>query len=193
MSAVVTTLSVAAWVALLAVGYWAVSTARIRSRAMQSAGRAWTRRLGVIALVVGALATGAFSLHPPLGVYLLAVTGVLAYVAGVLAAAGAAGVAFAATGSDASVGRRVRAFWYAAGVHFRGTRLWFGTALVAFVLTALVAALSVNPLVSATGAVALGGVLACVVCLPAAGVFVPAARNRSVAEAVEEALGGTRS
>ena len=193
MNTVLTTLTVASWVVLLATGYWTVSTARVWKRARRPADSAWMRRLGVLASVVGAAATGAFFVHPPLGVYLLAAAGVLAYAVGTLAAAGAMGTAIAATDPTDGVGRRLRTFWCAASVYYRGTRLWFGAAMVAFLLAALVAALSVDASVRAAGAVARGGVLACVVCLVAVGVFVPATRDESVAEAVAEVVDSARS
>ena len=187
MSAAETALTVGTWLFLHAVGLWVVSTVRVSEWATEPAGSAWTRRLGVLALVVTATATGAFSVHPPLGVYLLVAAGALAYAAGTLAAAGAARTALAAVAPDGSFGGRVRAFWFAAAAYYRWTRVGFGVALVAFLLAALVAALSVDAFVSAAGALALGGVLACVGSLAAVGVFAPSTRNEAVAEAVHRA------
>jgi hypothetical protein len=184
MSAVESALAVGTWVALLGVGYWTVSTERVRNWVVDPAGRTWTHRLGVFTVLVGIVGASAFSTSPSLGVHLFAAAGALSYAVGVLAAAGAAATALSAVDSGRSYSRRVRAFWCAARVYHRGTRTGFGVALVAFLLAALMAALSVDPVVTATGAVALGGVLACVGGLTAVGVFVPATRNESVAGAV---------
>lgn len=188
MSAVASALSVGWLVASLAAGYLLISTDGIRSWAATSAGRSWTRRVGALAAVVAVVSVGAFPVDPPLAVYLLVVAGVVAAAAGTLAAAGAADTALRATRLHSEFARLVRAFWYAAGVHYRGTRYGFGLSLAAFLLGAVAAGVSVDPLVTAAGGVALGGALAVLVALAAVGVFVPAARNQSVAAAVERAV-----
>ncbi|MFB6071649.1 MAG: hypothetical protein ABEJ88_01635 [Halobacterium sp.] len=156
-----------------------------RSWAASPRGRSWTRRVGVLGALAGALAAGAFSLWPPGGVYLFVVGGVLAFAAAVVAAAGAARVAADAVGE--SFGRRVRAFWYAAASEFRVTRYGLLVALVEFLLAAVAAGASVDPVVTAAGAFALGGLVAGALGVAVVGVFVPGGRNAAVAEDVERA------
>ncbi|MFB6269850.1 MAG: hypothetical protein ABEH83_07900 [Halobacterium sp.] len=177
--------TVAGGVALVVLGYAVVGSAGRREWA-RDAGRSWARRLGVLGAVLVAVAAGMFSVWPPGGVYVLAVAGVSAFLAGVFATAGAAGLAERA--ADAStLARRVRVFWYAAAVHYRATRAAFALAFVAFGLAAVVAGVTVNPIVSAVGAVSLGGVFASLLALAVVGVFVPGGYDESVATAVRDA------
>ncbi|WP_232685854.1 hypothetical protein [Halobacterium zhouii] len=193
MSAVATALTVGTWLFLLATGFWAVSSVRVRRGASRPTGGVWVRGVGAVAVVGGTTATGLFFVRPPLAVYALTLAGVLAYVAGVLDASRAAATALDAAGPTAPATRRLRAFWCAAGVYYRGTRLCLALSLGVFLLAALTAALSVTELVSAVGAVAQGGVMACVVCLATVGVFVPTPRDEAVTEAVAEAVRRSRS
>lgn len=179
--------SVVGWVALLAFGVAVVADESRRAWAQTPTGRSLVRRLGVLGAVLVALAAGSFSVWPPGGVYLLAAAGVVAYAAGAFAVAGALGLADAAVGRGASFARLVRAFWFAAAVDYRATRSAFAVALVAFGLAAAVAGVTVDPVVSAVGALALGGVFACLFAFGAVGVFVPGGHDDSVATAVRDA------
>lgn len=180
-------LTVAGWVALVLLGYAVVADESRRDWARTAAGRSWVRRLGVLAAVLVAVAAGSFSVWPPGGVYLLAVAGVVAYFAGLFALAAAAGLAVTAVGAGASFARRVRAFWYAAAVQFRATRSAFVLAFLAFGLAAIVAGVTVDPVVSAVGALSLGGAFACLAALAVVGVFVPGGYDESVAKSVQSA------
>ncbi|WP_336038059.1 hypothetical protein [Halobacterium yunchengense] len=173
--------------ALAVVAAVVVGSPTRRSWARTPRGRSWARYLGALGAVLVALAAGSFSVWPPAGIYVLAVAGVLAFLGGVLAAAGALAVALAAAGEGATLAARLRAFWYAAAVRFRATRSAFGVALLAFGVAAIVAGVTVDPVLRAVGALSLGGVVACLLALAAAGVFVPGGYDESVAESVRAA------
>lgn len=177
-------LTTAGWIALVLLGGVVVANERGREWARTPAGKSWVRRIGALGALLVAVAAGTFSVWPPGGVYVLAVAGAFAFLAGVLATAGAAGLAVAATGSGSSFAARVRAFWCAATVQFRATRAAFGVAFLAFGLAAVVAGATVHPLVSAVGAVSLGGVFACLLAFAVVGVFVPGSYDESIAESL---------
>ena len=187
MSATEWALTVGGWVVLSAVGYAVVGDDDVRVWAASRGGRSATWVLGVLAVLGLAAGAGAFSVSPPAGVYLFAAVGVLAFSAAVVAASGAADVALAAVADEPSFGRRVRAFWYAAATRFRATRYALALSFVGFVVSAVAAGVAVDPVVSAVGALSLGGVLACATGFAAVGVFVPGGRNESVADDVERA------
>jgi len=192
MSAVSTLLSVAGWVALSAGGTAALGDPDRRSWG-RDRGTRWTLALGVLAGLLVAAAAGLFSVWEQAGVYVLAVAGALAYAAGVVASLGAAGLADDAVGSDAPFARRLRAFWYASGVYFRGTRAAFAEAFLAFGLAAVVAGVSVDPLLGALGSLAVGGAVASLTALAAVGVFVPGSYDENAAERVRAATHSSSS
>lgn len=169
-------------VGLGALGVGAAVTNDVRRWAVRTRGRRWTFRLGLLGGVVLAVAAGAFSTSPPLAVYLLGLAGLVGFVVGVLATAGAVSDTLAALPGDASFARRVRTFWYVACTEFRGTRWGFLLALAGWVLAALAGGIGVDPAVNAVGNVALGGVVVCVLALAVVGVFVPGHRTREVPE-----------
>ncbi|NIC00555.1 hypothetical protein [Halobacterium sp. R2-5] len=179
-------LSVAGWVALTAAGSATLADADRRAQARERSTR-WTLVLGVLAGLMVAAAAGLFSVWEQAGVYVLAVAGVVAYAAGVVSALGAAGLADAATGPDASLAGRLQAFWCASSVYFRGTRVAFAEAFLAFALAAIVAGVSVDPLLGAVGALAVGGAVASLTALAAVGVFVPGGYGDRAAERVRAA------
>lgn len=179
LSAVVLTGSVLAFGGF---GVAACVSSGVRQRAVTTRGRRWTFRLGLAGAVLVAVAAGAFSVSPPLAVYLLALAGAIGYVVGVLATAGALADSIEALPTGASFADKVRTFWYVACTEFRGTRWGYFLALVAFVLGALAGGIAVDPVVNAVGDVALGGVIVCVLALAVVGVFVPGNRTRSVPE-----------
>lgn len=185
MSAGSWSVTLAGLFAFAVAGFAAARDGNVREWAASAAGRRWTRRVGVLAAVVCGAAAASFSVSPPAGVYLFAAGGLLGFTAAVLAAAGAAHHALDAPG-EASFARRVRGFWYAAGVEFRATRYALAVSLVGFLLAAMAGGVAVNPVLSAVAAFALGGVLACVAGFAAVGVFVPGSRTRPVAPDVEE-------
>ncbi|MFC3476865.1 hypothetical protein [Halobacterium litoreum] len=178
--------TVAGVVAFAASSYAVVGDAGIRSWASAAAGRAWTRWVAAAGVLVSSAAAWSFTVSPPTGAYLFAAGGVFGFAAASLAAAGAADVASAASG-DGSVGRRVRAFWYAAATEFRVTRYGLVVSVAGFALASLAGGVSVDPVLRTVGALSLGGVLACVMGLAAVGVFVPGSRNESAARDVERA------
>jgi hypothetical protein len=180
-------LTVGSAVLLLVVGYGVVGSAGRRDWATQSSGRSWTRWLGVLGAILVAVAAGLFSVWPPGGVYVLAVAGVLAYFAGLFATAGAAGLAASAVTASDSYARQLRVFWYAAAVYFRSTRAAFVLSVLAFGLAAVVAGVTVDQMVSAVGAAALGGVFASLLSLAFVGVFVPGGYDETIAQAVRGA------
>lgn len=183
-----TLLTAAGLLALALLAAVIVGSASRREWARSDSGRSWTRRVGALGAVLVAVAAGLFSVWPPGGVYVLAVAGVLAYLAGAFAAAGAARLAERAAGDRTQLARLVRAFWYAAAVYFRATRAAFAVAFAAFGLSAVVAGVTVDPVVSAVGALALGGVVASLLSLAVVGVFVPGGYDESVATAVRDAV-----
>jgi hypothetical protein len=187
MSGVDWVLTVGGWVAFVGLGYVVVADESRLTWARTSAGRSWVRRLSVLGAVLVAVAAGSFSVWPPGGVYVLAIAGVFAYLAGLLATAGAVGLAVAAMENGASFADRMRAFWYAAAVQFRATRSAFVLAFLAFGLAAAVAGVTVDPVLSAVGALSLGGAFACLAALAVVGVFVPGGYDESVAESVQSA------
>lgn len=187
MSALNWLLTVSGAVGLLVVGYAVVGSASGRDWARASGGRSWTRRLGVLGAALLAVAAGLFSVWPPGGVYILGVAGLFAYLAGVVATAGAAGLAENAGVENASLAAEVRVFWYAAAVYFRATRAAFVLALVAFGLSAVVAGVTVDPAVSAVGAISFGGVFTSLLSLAFVGVFVPSGCDEADAKAVRDA------
>jgi hypothetical protein len=187
MSGVDWLLTVAGWVAFVLLGYVVVADESRRGWARTSVGRVWVRRLVVLGAVLVAVAAGSFSVWPPGGVYVLAVAGVFAFLGGLLATAGAVGLAVAAIGAGAPFPDRLRAFWYAAAVQFRATRSAFVLGFLAFGLAAVVAGVTVDPLVSAVGALSLGGAFACLAALAVVGVFVPGRYDESIAESVQSA------
>lgn len=142
-----------------------------RRWASSPSGRSWTRRIGVLAVLVGGLATGVFPSSPRDGVLLYFVAGVVAFVAASLAAAGAAGAT--ERRAPRSFWRGVRAFWYAAATEYRVTRYGLLVAGVAFLLAALTGGVAVDAVLSAVGALSQGGLLAVVVALGAVGALVP--------------------
>jgi hypothetical protein len=179
--------TVGTWVVLTAVGYVVVGDDALRSWASSRGGRTATWVLGLLAGLSLSAGAGAFSVSPPAGVYVFAAVGVLAFSAAVVAAAGAADVALAAVAADPSFGRRVRAFWYASATRFRATRYALALSFVGFAVAAVAGGVAVDPAVSAVGALAVGGVLACATGFAAVGAFVPGGRNETVAEDVERA------
>jgi len=142
-----------------------------RAWAASPGGRSWTRRVGVLAVLVGGVATGVFPSSPSRGVLLYFAAGVLAFAAGSLAAAGAAGAA--ERRGPGSFGAGVRAFWRAAAAEYRVTRYGLAVAGVAFLLAALTGGVAVDPVLSAVGALSQGGLLAVAVALGAVGALVP--------------------
>lgn len=180
-------LTAVGWLALVVLGYVVVADESCREWARAPSGRSWVRRLAALGAVLVAIAAGTFSVWPSGGVYVLTVAGVVAFLAGLLATAGAAGLAVAASGVGSSFAARMRAFWCAATVQFRATRTAFGIAFLAFGLAAVVAGVTVDPLVSAVGALSTGGVFACLLALAVVGVFVPGTYDESVAASLQAA------
>ncbi|WP_353633950.1 hypothetical protein ABSL23_12440 [Halobacterium sp. NMX12-1] len=183
MSLVASAATVGTWAVLTAVGYAAVAGDDRREWAREHGARAalW---LGALASVLVAVAAGSFSVYERAGVYVLAVAGVVGYGAGVTAAAGAAGLADAAAGDRATLARRLRAFWYASAAYFREARAAFVLAFVAFALAAVVAGVSVDPVLRAVGSFSVGGAFASLTALAATGVFVPGSYDEEAAERV---------
>lgn len=142
-----------------------------RTWAASPSGRSWTRRVGVLAVLVGGLATGVFPSSPRDGVLLYFAAGVLAFVAGALAAAGAAGAT--ERRAPESFGAGVQAFWHAAATEYRVTRYGLAVAGVAFLLAALTGGVAVDAVLNAVGALSQGGLLAVVVALGAVGALLP--------------------
>jgi NADPH:quinone reductase-like Zn-dependent oxidoreductase len=172
---VFTTASLVAFVALAAV---LAANERVRAWAAGASGRAWTRRVGVLAVLVGGVAAGSFSSSPPRGVLLFAAGGAVGFAAAALATAGAASAGVSAGGS---VGQRVRAFWAAAAHEYRVTRYGLLVSGVCFLIAALTGGIAVDPTLSAVGAASLGGLLATVVGFGAVGAFVPGSGRPSAA------------
>jgi hypothetical protein len=183
MSPVASVLAVVGWAVLTVGGYAMIASGDRRAWAREHGSR-WTLWLGALTGVLIAVAAGSFSVWEQAGVYLLAVAGVLGYTAGATAAAGAAGLADAATSDGAPFARRVRAFWYASAVYFRGTRAAFALAFLAFALAAIVAGVSVDPILRTIGLFSVGGAFACLTALAATGVFVPGSYDEGAAERV---------
>lgn len=169
-------------VGLVALGVGAVVSNAVRRWAVRTRGRRWSFRLGIFGGVLLAVSAGAFSMSPPLAVYLLSFAGFVGFGVGVLATAGAVADTLAALPEDASFARQVRTFWYVACTEFRGTRWGFLLALVGWILAALAGGIAVDLLVNSVGNVALGGVIACVLAMAVVGIFVPGNRTRSVPE-----------
>lgn len=183
MSPVASVLTVVGWAVLTVGGYAVVVSDRRRAWAREHGPR-WTLVLGALAGVLVAVAAGLFSVWEQAGVYVLAVAGVLGYAAGAIAAAGAAGLADEATSGGAPFARRLRAFWYASAVYFRGTRAAFAVAFLAFALAAIVAGVSVDPVLRSIGSLSVGGAFASLTALAATGVFVPGSYDEDAAERV---------
>jgi hypothetical protein len=166
----------ASLVALLGGAYALAATDSVRSWAASASGRAWTRRVGVLAMLCGGAAAGSFSSSPPRGVLLFAAAGVVAFLAAALATAGAASAGVDARGS---AGQRVRAFWAAAAHEYRVTRYGLLVAGVCFLCASLTGGVAVDPVLTAVGAASLGGLLATVLGFAAVGVFVPGSSEAS--------------
>ena len=161
----------AAALAFVAFGVGVAALDGTRAWAASSSGRSWTRRFGVLAVIVGGLAAGVFPTSPRQGILLYFAGGVLAFVAASLAAAGAAGAT--ERRNPGSFGAGVRAFWHAAATEYRVTRYGLIVAGVAFLLAALTGGIAVEETLSVVGALAQGGLLAVVVALGAVGALVP--------------------
>jgi hypothetical protein len=159
--------------ALAFVGFGFLVAALDGSRAWAASprGRAWTRRVGVLAVLVGGVATGVFPSSPDRGVLLYFAAGVLAFVAGSLAAAGAAGAT--ERRGPGSFGAGVRAFWRVSATEYRVSRYGLAVAGVSFLLAALTGGVAVDTVLSTVGALSQGGLLAVVVALTAVGALVP--------------------
>ncbi|MCG1003337.1 MULTISPECIES: hypothetical protein [Halobacterium] len=183
MTPVASVSAVVAWAVLTAGGY-AVAAGDGRQAWARDHGSRLALWLGALSGVLIAVAAGLFSVWEQAGVYVLAAAGVLGYGAGVTAAAGAAGLADAATGERAPFARRVRAFWYAAGRYFRETRAAFVLAFVAFALAAIVAGVAVDPVLRAVGSFSVGAAFASLTALAATGTFVPGSYDEDAAERV---------
>lgn len=160
-------------VAFAAAGAALVSRPGVRSWAASGRGRAWTRRLGVLGVLVAGAATGVFPSSPPRGIVAYFAAGVLAFGSACLAAAGAAGAVERGAPGDRTLGSRLRAFWRAAAGEFRVTRYGLAVAGVAFLLAALTGGVAVDPALSAVGALSFGGLLAVLGGLTAVGALVP--------------------
>lgn len=157
--------------AFVAFGFGVAALDGTRAWAASSSGRSWTRRVGVLGVLVGALAAGVFPTSPRRGILLYFAAGVLAFVASSLAAAGAAGAT--ERRRPGSFGAGVRVFWHAAATEYRVTRYGLVVAGVAFLLAALTGGIAVEETLSVVGALAQGGLLAVVVALGAVGALVP--------------------
>ncbi|SEW30605.1 hypothetical protein [Halobacterium jilantaiense] len=157
--------------AFVALGFLVAALDGPRAWAASSSGRSWTRCVGVLAVLVGGLATCVFPSSPRHGVVLYFAAGVVAFAAASLAAAGAAGTTERRT--PESFGASVRVFWHAAATEHRVTRYGLVVAGVAFLLAAVTGGVSVEPLLSAVGSLSQGGLLAVVVALGAVGALVP--------------------
>jgi len=157
--------------AFVAFGFLAASLDGLRAWAASAAGRSWTRRVGVLAVLVGGVATGVFPSSPRDGVVLYFAAGVVAFAAGSLAAAGAAGAT--ERRNPESFGRGVRTFWHAAATEYPVTRYGLAVAGVSFLLAAVTGGVSVEPFLSTVATLSQGGLLAVVVALGAVGAFVP--------------------
>ena len=168
-------------VAFVAFGFGAAALDGPRSWAASASGRSWTRRVGVLAVLVGGLATGVFPSSPGRGVLLYFAAGVLAFVAASLAAAGAAGATEAR--DPRSFGAGVRAFWHAAATDYRVTRYGLAVAGLSFLLAALTGGVAVEPTLSLVAALSQGGLLAVVVALGAVGALVPGGGGRENGDA----------
>jgi hypothetical protein len=177
-------ITTASLVALVAVGYALAASGRVRAWATTAAGRSWTRRVGVLAVLVGGVAAGSFSSSPPRGVVLFAAGGAIGFVSAALATAGAANAGVAAGGS---VGQRVRAFWAAAAHEYRVTRYGLLVSGVCFLIAALTGGIAVDAGLSAVGAASLGGLLAAVAGFGAVGAFVPGSGRAKAGSDVERA------
>ena len=186
MSPVATGLTVVGWAVLTVGGYATIASDGRRAWAREHGSR-WTLVLGALAGALVAAAAGLFSVWEQAGVYVLAVAGVLGYAAGAIAAAGAAGLADEATSDGALFARRLRAFWYASAVYFRGTRAAFAVAFLAFTLAAIVAGVSIDPVLGAIGSFSVGGAFASLTALASTGVFVPGSYDEEAAERVRAA------
>jgi len=147
-----------------------------RAWAASASGRSWTRRVGVLAVLVGGAAAVVFPRAPRRGILLYFAAGVLAFVSGSLAAAGAAGATERRNPGSFPAG--LRAFWHAAATEYRVTRYGLLVAGVAFLLAALTGGIAVEETLNTVGAVARGGLLAVVVALGAVGALVPGGRGR---------------
>jgi hypothetical protein len=158
-------------VAFVAFGFLVAALDGPRGWAASPDGRSWTRRVGVLAVVVGGLATGVFPSAPRQGVVLYFAAGVVAFVAASLAAAGAAGAT--ERRSPDSFGAGVRSFWRVAATEYRVTRYGLAVAGLAFLLAALTGGVAVDAVLNAVAAVSRGGLLAVVVALGAVGALVP--------------------
>lgn len=176
-------------VAFAASGAALVSRPTVRSWAASARGRAWTRRLGVLAVLVAGAATGVFPSSPPEGIVVYFAAGVLAFLSASLAAAGAAGTA-EQRAADASIGSVLRTFWQVAAAEFRVTRYGFAVAGVAFLLAALTGGVAVDATLSAVGALSFGGLLAVLGGLTAVGALVPGSGRSRTGTATQNSSAG---
>ncbi|MDH5019850.1 hypothetical protein [Halobacterium rubrum] len=177
-------------VAFAAVGAVLVSRPGVRSWAASTRGRAWTRRVGALGVLVAGAATGVFPSSPAQGILAYFAAGVLAFGSASLAAAGAACTVEHRV-ADASLGSVLRAFWQVAATEFRVTRYGLAVAGVAFLLAALTGGVAVDATLSAVGALSFGGLLAVLGGLTAVGALVPGSgRSRTgTAERSDTAAG----
>jgi hypothetical protein len=163
-----TTLSALAFVG---VGVGLAARPGVRAWAASTDGRSWTRRVGVLGLLVVGAATGVFPSSPRDGVLLYFAAGVLAFASACLAAAGAAGAT--ERRKPGSFGRIVRTFWRSTATEFRVTRYGLAVAGVAFLLSALTGGVAVGATLNLVAAVSQGGLLAVLTGLAAVGALVP--------------------
>lgn len=172
--------------AFAAIGVALVGRRDVRSWAAAGRGRAWTRRVGVLGVLVAGVATAVFPSSPPQGIVAYFAAGALAFGSACLAAAGAAGTVEQGDGARRALGPRLRGFWRAAAREFRVTRYGLAVAGVSFLLAALTGGVAVDSTLSTVGALSFGGLLAVLGGLTAVGALVPgsgAATDRTAAQA----------
>lgn len=179
-------------VAFAASGAALVGRPTVRSWAASTRGRAWTRRVGALGVLVAGAATGVFPSSPAQGILAYFAAGVLAFGSASLAAAGAACTAEQRV-ADASLGSVLRTFWQVAATEFRVTRYGLAVAGVAFLLAALTGGVAVDATLSAVGALSFGGLLAVLGGLTAVGALVPGSgRSRTGTAERSDAAAGER-